>query len=461
MVQQPMVNQLQDLYLLDEDDKANLFQPLSQTGDQNENVQTELNIKEELTSFEEQLQVKVEQLRNNEKDSVDLRIRLEQDRKMVQQPMVNQLQDLYLLDEDDEANLFQPLSQTGDQKENTQTELMNIKEELTSCEEQLRVKGEQLRNNEKDRVDLRIRLRDSEGREESLRKQMTILKAAKEKETVNLQEKLTAKIQEVTTLERQLRDREQDVVELQTALSETEETLRRYESQLTTRDWVLSRDKIQMTEKVLGIGGSGRVVEGRYCGCAVAIKQLHELALTPLEQKVFEREMDIASRCRHPCLLQFIGATSDEGSPLFVTELMETSLRALLGKRSLSETEVAVIALDVARALNYLHEKTIVHRDVSSANVLLWLRDNKWRGKLSDYGTAKFVEEIMTKAPGNMSYSAPEAFSTSQTVKVSASSTILQFITVINGKTYVLKISSQNFIARTFQGYATGINPIK
>ena len=359
--------------------------------------------------------------------------------------MVNRLRELYLLDkdndEDDDDDLFQPLSQTEDQKENIQTELMNIKEELTSCQEQLRVKVEQLRNNEKDKDDLKIRLRDSEGREESLRKQMIILKAAKEKETVNLQEKLTVKLQEVTTLERQLRDREQDVVELQTALSETKETLTRYESQLKTRDWVLSRNKIQVTEKVLGSGGSGSVVEGRYCGCAVAIKQLHAvLRLNPLLQVVFEREMDIASRCRHPCLLQFIGATNDEGSPLFVTELMETSLRDLLGKRSLSETEVAVIALDVARALNYLHEKTIVHRDVSSANVLLWLHDNKWRGKLSDYGTAKFVEEIMTRAPGAMPYSAPEANSTSQTIKVSASCTILQFITVVNGKTHVLKI---------------------
>lgn len=52
---------------------------------------------------------------------------------------------------------------------------------------------------------------------------------------------------------------------------------------------------------------------------------------------------------------------------------METSLRALL-KRPLSATEVSVISLDVARALNYLHQKQplpIIHRDISSANVLL------------------------------------------------------------------------------------------
>ncbi|CAH3177396.1 unnamed protein product [Porites evermanni] len=131
--------------------------------------------------------------------------------------------------------------------------------------------------------------------------------------------------------------------------------------------------------------------------------------------------MSIASRCRHPCLLQFIGATNDEGSPLFVTELMESSLRKLLEQRSLSTTEVAVISLDVARALNYLHQKKplpIIHRDISSANVLLWRQADQWRGKVSDYGAANIMQHTMSLCPGAAVYSAPEAFTKNQTVKV-------------------------------------------
>ena len=133
--------------------------------------------------------------------------------------------------------------------------------------------------------------------------------------------------------------------------------------------------------------------------------------------------MDIASRCRHPCLLQFIGATNDEESPLFVTELMESSLRALLGQRPLAATEVSIISLDVARALNYLHQRKpspIIHRDISSANVLLWRQGEHWRGKVSDYGTAKFIQNNMTIGPGAPIYMAPEASTSSQTVKVSS-----------------------------------------
>ena len=132
--------------------------------------------------------------------------------------------------------------------------------------------------------------------------------------------------------------------------------------------------------------------------------------------------MSIASKCRHPCLLQFIGATNEEGrSPLFVTELMETSLRKLLEQRPLSKTEVAVISLDVARALNYLHQRKprpIIHRDISSANVLLWRQADQWRGKVSDYGAANFMQPTMSACPGAAIYSAREAFSVYQTVKV-------------------------------------------
>ena len=191
-----------------------------------------------------------------------------------------------------------------------------------------------------------------------------------------------------------------------------------------TRDWVIPRDEIQITEKCLGRGGWGSVNEGTYCGCTVAVKEIYELILSPHNIPLFEREMNVASKCRHPQLVQFIGATNDEGSPLIVTELMEKSLRTLLEQRQLSETEIAIISLDVARALNYLHQKKpgpIIHRDVSSAKVLLWRQGDQWRGKVSDHGSAYVIQQTMTLAPGAMIYNAPEAFTSNQTVKVSFS----------------------------------------
>ena len=221
-------------------------------------------------------------------------------------------------------------------------------------------------------------------------------------------------------LQRQLRQKDQEVNELELSLATAQRSISQFPRQGTC-DWVISRNEIQMTENCLGRGGWGSVSKGIYCGCTVAVKQIHELILSPHTRLLFEREMYIASACRHPCLLQFIGATNDEGSPLFVTELMEKSLRALLEEQPLSEAEIRVISLDVASALNYLHKKKpspIIHRDVSSANVLLWRQGDQWRGKVSDYGTANFMQQTMTVAPGAMIYGAPEALSSNQTTKV-------------------------------------------
>lgn len=225
---------------------------------------------------------------------------------------------------------------------------------------------------------------------------------------------------QVTALERQLSIKDQEINELEISLATAQQVLNENPRQQAP-EWIISRDQIQLTDKCLGRGAWGSVVEGKYRGCVVAVKQIHEMILSPHNRGLFEREMNIASRCRHPCLLQFIGATNDKGSPLFVSELMESSLRALLGQQSLSSTEVSVISLDVALALNYLHLKEpspIIHRDISSANVLLWRQANRWRGKLSDYGTANFMQHTMTVSPGAMIYSAPEAHTKSQSEKV-------------------------------------------
>ena len=219
-----------------------------------------------------------------------------------------------------------------------------------------------------------------------------------------------------------MRIKDEHVNELEQTLSTIQQTLDDCK-QKVSRDWVISRDEILMTDTCLGVGGWGIVLLGKFRGCKVAVKQIHELILSPHNRRLFEREMNIASRCRHPCLLQFIGATNDEGTPLFVTELMESSLRTLLEQQLLPTSDICILSVDIAQALNYLHlsKPPIIHRDISSANVLLWRQGEQWRGKVSDYGTANFMQQIMTVAPGAMIYSAPEALTSNQTIKVSCS----------------------------------------
>ncbi|XP_022796816.1 probable serine/threonine-protein kinase DDB_G0271682 isoform X1 [Stylophora pistillata] len=247
---------------------------------------------------------------------------------------------------------------------------------------------------------------------------------AREQTITELREELRAQItyrqnqeQTITELRGELRaqityrqNQEQTITELRGELRAKEQHLTYLQRQFNTRDWVISRNEIYMeANEVLGEGAWGRVVRGKFRRCVVAVKKIHEL-LSPQAKALFEQEISIASRCRHPCLLQFIGATDDD-RPLLVMELMDRSLRSLYEERHLTEREISFISLDVALALNYLHQykpDPIIHRDISSANVLLWKERDQWRAKVSDYGTANFVRLSTNDGPGALIYCAPE-----------------------------------------------------
>lgn len=307
------------------------------------------------------------------------------------------------------SNLQQQLREKDDQLLDVRGQLQEQELLKTNMQEQLEGKEQQL-------VEMELRLREMNQQLSDLQVQIR----EKDRATVALQERLGISVQQVGELEEQLTRKDREKNELERSLSTAQQTLRDNQVQRSP-DWVIARNQIQLTSKTLGRGAWGEVAQGKFCGCVVAVKTIYDVIISPHNRRLFEREMDIASRCRHPCLLQFIGATNDDYTPLFLTELMETSLRALLEERSLSQTEITVIALDVARGLNYLHQKhpiPILHRDISSANVLLWRQGTQWRAKVSDYGTANFKKQIMTVAPGAPIYSAPEARATNQTVKV-------------------------------------------
>ena len=176
--------------------------------------------------------------------------------------------------------------------------------------------------------------------------------------------------------------------------------------------WEVKEDELKVTKKTLGIGGWSVV---KVAKLKVAAKCLHSQLTYPYHEKLFRREMDVAARVSHPNLLRFLGARL-EGGMAILTEFMPTSLRALVNRRPrqrLSLEHLLSIATDVARALNYLHNMTpdpIIHRDLSSANVLLQpTPDGGWLAKVSDYGTANFQSQLQTENPGSPVYTAPES----------------------------------------------------
>ena len=174
--------------------------------------------------------------------------------------------------------------------------------------------------------------------------------------------------------------------------------------------WKVSRDRVRM-EKEIGNGGWGAVFEGKI---RVAIKRLHPAILTPHNLTRLQREMRLLAEVRHPNLVQFIGAVLEQVGtepPLIITELLDMNLREAYEQKVLQPENRLSIFIDVARALDYLHQRyePIIHRDVSAPNILLQrLPNNRWKGKVSDLGSANFLQNAQTMGEGAILYSPPE-----------------------------------------------------
>ena len=273
-------------------------------------------------------------------------------------------------------------------------------------EEQRRAEAFQQRAEEEER-----RAKESERRAQAFQQQLQ--ESNRRVEDANRSAEKSSSIAQ--EFQRQAEVAEERVCHIERSLAEMRQTLRQCEDRLESYSthWVIRREEIELTGPKLGVGGWATVTVAKFRGIKVAVKKIHNRIISHHNLQLFQREMNMAARLRHPNLIQFIGATM-EGEMMIVMELMATSLRSQL------ETDVyfppntvKAISLDVACGLNYLHliqPDPIVHRDISSANVLLEvIQLNQWRAKLTDYGSVNVVRQLHTQNPGSPAYSAPEA----------------------------------------------------
>ena len=174
----------------------------------------------------------------------------------------------------------------------------------------------------------------------------------------------------------------------------------------------------------LGVGSYGAVCKAMCDDLPCAAKILHPALFqftapgaTSVMRK-FEQECRLLSAIKHPHIVQYLGTYHDPESrlPVLLMELMDESLTRFL-ERSREpipyHTEVN-LCHDIALALSYLHSNGIVHRDLSSNNVLLIAGS---RAKVTDFGMVKLYDvnrstahlTPLTLCPGTTVYMSPEA----------------------------------------------------
>ena len=180
--------------------------------------------------------------------------------------------------------------------------------------------------------------------------------------------------------------------------------------------WIVPRHQVTVLDASLGGGAWGYVRKGSFKGQQVAVKCIHESIITQDTIKRVYREICTMAQVHHPNLVQFIAAVlDDQGGPMIITELLDTTLRKAYEDSLLKPGLAQCVAIlgEVASALSYLHEleAPIIHRDVSSANVLLKaMAQDKWKAKLSDFGSANWAKQASTMGEGAIVYTAPEAY---------------------------------------------------
>ncbi|KAG6505304.1 hypothetical protein ZIOFF_037659 [Zingiber officinale] len=167
------------------------------------------------------------------------------------------------------------------------------------------------------------------------------------------------------------------------------------------------------------------VPESNILICHKVFKERKMPRLKFLDILIMTLQVDLLSRLHSGHLVGLIGYCADQHHRLLVFEYMPNgNLQHHLHPKSKNQNHRPLdwwtrlsIALDCARALEFLHEHTVpavIHRDFKCSNILL---DHNCRAKVSDFGMAKVGSDkingqILTRVLGTTGYVAPEYAST-------------------------------------------------
>ncbi len=142
--------------------------------------------------------------------------------------------------------------------------------------------------------------------------------------------------------------------------------------------------------ELIGEGGNGTVwrARDRELRSSVAVKLLR--STEPDRQRRFSREAEVLANIGHPGVARSLArGFTHEGQPFMALELCRgQSLAARLSSGPLPWRDAVQIGIQVAAALDALHARGVIHRDVKPGNLMLWNDDGGLVVKLIDLGVA-------------------------------------------------------------------------
>jgi eukaryotic-like serine/threonine-protein kinase len=169
--------------------------------------------------------------------------------------------------------------------------------------------------------------------------------------------------------------------------------------------------------RVLGSGGMGAVYLAQSPSLPRydAVKVLSEdLSRDPSFRTRFIREADVAAQLNHPNIVRVYNRGETETGALWIAMqyIDGTDADAALSAGAMTAGRAVRIVAEVARALDFAHQRGVVHRDVKPANFLLSTTDDPERVLLGDFGIARALDDVSLTVSGavmaTVAYAAPE-----------------------------------------------------
>lgn len=165
--------------------------------------------------------------------------------------------------------------------------------------------------------------------------------------------------------------------------------------------------------RTLGTGSFGRVhlVQSQHNHRFYAIKVLKKAQVVKMKQVEHTNdERRMLGEVKHPFLITLWGTFQDSKNLYMVMDFVEGGeLFSLLRRSGRFPNPVAKFyAAEVTLALEYLHSRNIIYRDLKPENLLL---DRHGHLKITDFGFAKRVPDKTWTLCGTPDYLAPEVVS--------------------------------------------------
>ena len=176
-----------------------------------------------------------------------------------------------------------------------------------------------------------------------------------------------------------------------------------------------------MIQRLLGTGGMGEVYLAQHPRLPRqdALKILSMASTADEEFRArFIREAELAAALRHPHIVGVLDRGEFDGRLWISMDYVDGTDAGRLIRESywggMPEHDVSEIVTAVADALDFGHERRLLHRDVKPENILVTASDGRRRRVLlTDFGIARRIDDVSNLtddnvAVGTVSYMAPE-----------------------------------------------------